>query len=92
MQLTSEEIKKYEDAGINILETYGGRITYQTRKDENTCNSCSSLRLLPDPDPYDSFCDDDQKAICTENGKIISRSLNVWESSKVGIPSWCPKK
>ena len=92
MQLTSEEIKKYEDAGLDVLETFGSRITYQTKKYSNTCNSCNCLRLLPDPDPYDSFCDEDKKAICDENGKTIARALNVWESSRIEIPSWCPLK
>ena len=92
MKLTSDEIKKYEEAGLDVLEISGDKITYQTKQDTNTCNSCDFLRLLPDPDPYDSFCCDDQKAICAENGKVISVAMNVWEASRVNIPKWCPFK
>ena len=31
MKLTSDEIKKYEEAGFDVLEISGDKITYQTR-------------------------------------------------------------
>ena len=28
------------------------------------CMDCNDHLVLPDPDPYDSFCDDDMKVLC----------------------------
>lgn len=30
------------------------------------CLACQFHKVIPDPDPYDSFCDDDQAIVCTK--------------------------
>ena len=88
-----EEIKKMEELGINVLATNSeGKIVHQTpeKNMEKFCNSCPYLRLLPDPDPYDSFCDNDQKALCLKLEAEIAWGLNVWDALKVPIPPNCP--
>ena len=89
--MTKSERKEFEDAGIHVLEvTNDGKITYQTENNNsNLCNSCPHLRLLPDPDPDDSFRDTDSKAYCSKYDRIIARYLDVWEASKVNIPDFC---
>lgn len=47
--------------------------------------------VLPDPDPYDWFCDDDVKVVCALNRKEITvgcRPHHIREECKA--PKWCP--
>ncbi len=89
----SNEIKRYEEAGMKVQCTQAdGKLTYQTKVDPNTCNGCEHFRLLPDPDPFDWFDDDDQKAICEKCNATIAQALSVFEANSVRIPSWCPEK
>lgn len=89
----NDEIKKMEELGINVLVTNSeGKIVHQTpeKNMEKFCNNCPYLRLLPDPDPYDSFSDNDQKALCLKLEVEIAWALNVWEALKIPIPPNCP--
>lgn len=60
--------------------------------EEKTCINCPSHEVLPDPDPYDWFCDDDVKVVCKENGKNITVACRPYRTEKeCEIPKWCPK-
>lgn len=56
------------------------------------CLSCPFHKVLADPDPYDWFCDDDMKVICTKKeNKVITcacRPYNLEKESEV--PMWRP--
>lgn len=55
------------------------------------CNDCCFLRLLPDPDPYDWFADNEKKAVCLEMKAVIEGSLGPFETNKIQKPLYCPK-
>lgn len=70
------EIKEYEEAGIDVFAIDHDRsLAYSSQGMGGCeyCDQCSSFRLLPDPNPFDWFRDDDMKAVCLEvNGVIAS--------------------
>ena len=90
-----EEIKKFEEAGIEVVAVNGeGKLEYTTKGTENNndyCDGCEFLRLEPDPDPYDWFCDDEQKAICLKKKAVIAGALGVNEVTGIFKPLYCPK-
>ena len=97
-RLSDEEIKKLEDAGLDVLEvSTRGKIQYESKKVENTvcCRACENFRLLPDSDSNDWFRDNDQKAVCTANKEVLARFLDPWEASEIGregiLSKNCPK-
>ena len=56
-----------------------------------SCTECPFHKVLPDPDPYDWFCDDDVKVICTKQSREITvacRPYNIVRETPV--PDWCP--
>ena len=54
--------------------------------------SCACLIFAPDPDPYDSFRCNDQKAVCTEMKATIESSLErPSEMINIHKPLWFPK-
>lgn len=55
------------------------------------CTQCEFHEVLPDPDPYDWFCDDDVKVICTKKRKNITVACRPYNTKKETlIPDWCP--
>lgn len=91
--MPNDEIKKMEEAGIAVTVTDSeGKIAYQTNlnKSEDVCDACRYLRILPDPDPFDWFCDDDERAYCQKEEKNIARSLRPYEVKNISKPLWCP--
>ena len=60
------------------------------------CKQCPACKVLPDPDPYDWFCEDDVKMVCSlklnedKEPKTIDVSLRPYQVSKVKVPNWCP--
>ena len=55
------------------------------------CTECPFHEVLPDPDPYDWFCDDDVRVYCNKANKNITvacRPYNIKKESEV--PDWCP--
>ena len=54
------------------------------------CAQCPHSEILPDPDPWDWFCDDDEKIFCKRLNRTIAAALRPYESDKVDIPSDCP--
>jgi hypothetical protein len=56
------------------------------------CVDCPFHKELPDPDPFDSFCSDDVKIVCTkEGGKPITVACRPHYTRKESkIPPWCP--
>lgn len=55
------------------------------------CASCDRCRIIPDPDPFDWFCDDDEAVYCTEVKDYIARGLRPYEVDKVSVKvSRCP--
>lgn len=89
------EIKEYEETGINVVAIGSdGTLDYSTNGMGGCeyCDQCSSLRLLPDPDPYDWFRDGDMKAVCLEIGGVIAGALeNPSEWTNICKPLYCPK-
>jgi len=58
----------------------------------NNCIDCTSHQVLPDPDPFDWFCDDDVKVVCNINKKQITYACRPYNIRKeCDIPNWCPK-
>ena len=92
---TKEEIKKMEDAGIDVVMTEGGRLSHVTggiNTDSNVCDSCNCLFFADDPDPFDWFRSGDQKAVCSEMKAVIADSLErPSEMINLSKPLWCPK-
>ena len=92
--MDSREIKKMEEAGLSVLSiSNSGKINYQTNQDDSWkyCNSCQFLKLVPDPDPSDSFGICDKKALCGKwNDRLIAGGLNVFEQSRILVPAFCP--
>ena len=54
------------------------------------CVQCPHCIILPDPDPYDWFCDDDVKLFCEKLKRTVAAALRPHEGDKVDIPSDCP--
>ncbi len=92
---TIQEIEKYENAGIGVVAVGSdGTLKYSSQGMGGCkyCDQCSSFRLLPDPDPYDWFRDNDMKAVCLELNAVIRGSLETpSEYTKIPKPLYCPK-
>lgn len=59
--------------------------------DIENCMDCPNHNVLPDPDPYDWFCDDDEKVVCEKINKTITVSCRPYNKRKeCKIPNWCP--
>ena len=54
------------------------------------CTQCPHCTILPDPEPYDWFCDDDVKLFCEKLKRTVAAALRPYESDEVDIPSDCP--
>lgn len=92
---TKREIQQFEDAGIDVVSTRNGKLSYVTggiNQDESYCDSCSFLTFKPDPDPYDWFHDGDQKAVCERmEAKVMGGLERPSEMVDIPKPIWCPK-
>ena len=92
---TLQEIKLYEEAGIDVVFIGSeGTLDYYTHCTNNSeyCDQCSAFRLLPDPDPNDWFRDRDMKAVCLEVNGVIRGSLErPSEWTNIRKPLYCPK-
>ena len=90
-----QEIKKFEESGISVVAVDSdGKLSYSTQGvgGSEYCDQCSAFRLLPDPDPFDSFRDDDMKAVCLEVNGVIAGSLErPSEYTNIRKPLYCPK-
>lgn len=59
----------------------------------DSCADCPHHKVLPDPDPHDSFCFDDVKVVCNKsNGKAVTVACRPYNVRKevTPIPDWCP--
>jgi hypothetical protein len=56
------------------------------------CLDCPHHQVLPDPDPNDWFCDDDEKVVCNKaNGRVVTCANRPYETRKSSVvPAWCP--
>lgn len=55
------------------------------------CMDCKYHQVLPDPDPDDWFCDDDEKVICTLAKRNVTVACRPHHKRKeCTTPSWCP--
>jgi len=56
------------------------------------CMDCAFRGVLPDPDPDDWFCDDDEKVICMKSaGRAITIACRPHHKrDECSTPSWCP--
>jgi hypothetical protein len=60
----------------------------------DNCIDCPFHEVLPDPDPDDSFNDDDVKVVCRKTKRqkntvtVACRPYNIRKESD--IPEWCP--
>lgn len=59
--------------------------------DIENCMDCPNHKVLSDPDPYDWFCDDDEKVVCIKMDKTITVACRPYNKRKeCKIPNWCP--
>ncbi len=89
-------IKECEKAGIGVVAiSSNGTLDYSTHglgDTEQFCDQCESLRLEPDPDPFDWFRDGDKKAVCRALNCVIEGGLErPSEWTKISKPLYCPK-
>lgn len=54
------------------------------------CSQCPHSRILPDPDPYDWFNDDDVKLFCEKLKRNVGLALRPYEVNDIDIPKDCP--
>lgn len=70
------------------------------------CTSCKYHEIIPDPDPYDWFCDDDCAIRCLKSTKtpqvtsggsykmtepMITAGCRPYNTIKeADVPDWCP--
>jgi prepilin-type N-terminal cleavage/methylation domain-containing protein len=56
------------------------------------CMDCRYATVLPDPDPQDAFCDNDQKIVCNLNyQRPVAVAVRLYNLRKEAtIPNWCP--
>jgi len=89
-----EEIRKVEEAGIDVVVTNNGKLEHVTggiNNSPNFCDSCEYLRFVPDPDSNDWSRLDDQKAICQKMEGMITGSIHQpSEMIYISKPIWCP--
>ena len=60
-----------------------------------SCIDCPAHEVLPDPDPFDWFCDDDVKVICRHmDDKEITVACRPYHTraETTPVPEWCPLK
>ena len=90
-----QEIKEFEKSGIDVVAIgSNGTLDYSTQSIGGCeyCDQCSAFRLLPDPDPFDWFRDNDMKAVCLEVNGVIAGSLErPSEYTNICKPIYCPK-
>jgi hypothetical protein len=57
----------------------------------NNCTQCKSHNVMPDPDPFDWFCDDDVKVFCIEAKRYITEACRPHHIVReCNVPEWCP--
>lgn len=63
----------------------------------DNCMDCPYHLVQPDPDPYDWFCDDDEKVVCTQvqtkdgTNRVITCACRPYQKrAECEIPDWCP--
>lgn len=55
------------------------------------CTFCKEHEVLPDPDPYDWFCDDDVKVVCKRAKRDVTVACRPHRIKKeCNTPKWCP--
>ncbi len=91
-----KEIQKMEAAGLDVVAVDAdGKLAHVTGGiNQNTefCDSCSFLAFRRDPDPYDWFHDNDQKAVCEKMKAMIAGALEKpSEMVNISTPLWCPR-
>jgi hypothetical protein len=58
-----------------------------------SCVECASHKVELDPDPFDWFCDDDVKVVCTTKNKVVTAGCRPYNIKRDAIvPKWCPRK
>lgn len=69
----------------NLVDKYPYKIV-------TNCIDCYESKIKHDPDPYDSFCYDDVKVICTlSGGRAITVGCRPYMTRKeCERPAWCP--
>lgn len=50
------------------------------------CTQCPHCTILPDPDPYDWFCDDDVKLFCEKLKRTVAAALDPTKVTKLIFP------
>ncbi len=92
---TLQEITKLEETGTSVVAIDSkGKLSYSSQGISGCeyCDQCSDFRLLPDPDPYDWFRDNDMKAVCLKvNGVIAGALERASEYTNIRKPLYCPK-
>ena len=73
---------------------------------DSKCINCKFHKIIPDPDPLDWFCADDEAIVCTkmiheidlkskygvdrQKFRPIDIGLRSYQTKNVGVPDWCP--
>ena len=89
--------KHYKDTLNALLELKGTKIyarlvnVYQNVFEETKtkyCTDCNFMKRIVTPDPYDWFCDDDERYVCGITNKTLSEANRPYE--KQVAPKNCP--
>lgn len=85
---TIEAISELKGSNIynRLVKVYNN--VFETEKQTKYCTDCNFMKRILTPDPYDWFCDDDQKYVCGINGKTLSEANRPYE--KQITPKDCP--
>ena len=54
------------------------------------CTQCPHCTILPDPEPYDWFCDDDVKLFCEKLKRTITGNINFVTFVGSKCSGYCP--
>ncbi|MBE7075516.1 MAG: bifunctional (p)ppGpp synthetase/guanosine-3',5'-bis(diphosphate) 3'-pyrophosphohydrolase [Clostridiales bacterium] len=93
-----QDIEKHYSETIDAIADLEGMAMYAEVKEVfnkifistkgKFCTDCNLMKRLPDPDPNDWFCDDDEKYVCGVTGKVLSEANRPYE--KQPTPPDCP--
>lgn len=91
--LSKKNIRKIKASFNSIAVGSSKTLVYapQVKNGCDYCDLCPAFRLLPDPNPYDRFRDDDMKAVCLEVNGVIEDNLETpGEWTNIRKPLYCP--
>lgn len=93
--MASKNYEEYEKEGMDVLVVdENGKVLHRTdgneKENEFICSKCPCCLIQPDLDPFDWFCDDDVKIVCSKTGKVVACALRPYEAYKYKPGDKCP--